>query len=427
MDARGNERRLKAQHAPRPGRRRASLLLVLLVTLSVAGAGLWILLRPPPSRSLTLVPLPFHDIRGWQETDARAALAAFQRSCSVILRFEPGRPMGGAGYAGRAADWRNVCEAARRAGQGTDGARKWFEAWFSPFAAASGSDAEALFTGYFEPEIQVSRERRGPYTVPIYGLPEDLVTAELGDFRSDLAGTRISGWVENGRLVPFLSRSEIEKHGLSDAPILLYADNPVSLFFMQIQGSGRGQLEDGTMLRLAYAGQNGRTYTPIGRTLIRRGALDREHVSMHAIKAWLQAHPGVASEVMDSDDSYVFFRELPIGDSHLGSPGTEGVPLTPEASIAIDPGVHALGVPMFVDVAGSVDNPDHPSTALARLCIAQDTGGAIKGNLRADIFWGFGANAEAIAGGMKSSGHLYVLLPKTLAARLPSRFSGTGP
>jgi membrane-bound lytic murein transglycosylase A len=429
LDARGNERRLKAHRAQRTGRRRASLLFVLLLTLSVAGTGLWILLRPPPSRSLTLVPLPFHDIRGWQETDARAALAAFQRSCSVILRFEPGRPMGGAGYAGRAADWRSVCEAARHAGQSMDGARKWFEAWFSPFAArsGSGSDTEALFTGYFEPEIQVSRERHGSYTVPIHGLPEDLVTAELGDFRSDLAGTRISGRVENRRLVPFPSRSEIEKHGLKDAPILLYANNPVSLFFMQIQGSGRGQLEDGTMLRLAYAGQNGRTYTPIGRTLIRRGALDREHVSMHAIKAWLEAHPDAASQVMESDDSYIFFRELPIGDSHLGSPGTEGVPLTPEASIAIDPGVHALGVPMFVDVAGSIDNPDRLPTAVARLCIAQDTGGAIKGNLRADIFWGFGAKAEAIAGGLKSSGLLYVLLPKTLAASLPPRFSGTGP
>ncbi|HWE07505.1 MAG TPA: murein transglycosylase A [Rhizomicrobium sp.] len=403
------------------------MLLVLLLTFSIAGTGVWILLRPPPSRSLTLVPLPFAAIRGWQTTDARAALAAFQRSCSVILRFDPARPMGGAGYAGRAADWRHVCEAARRAGQGADGARKWFEAWFSPFAAGSGYDREALFTGYFEPEIQVSREQHGSYTVPIYGPPEDLVTAELGDFRSDLAGTRISGRVENRRLVPFPSRSEIEKQGLSDAPVLLYANSPVSLFFMQIQGSGRGRLEDGTMLRLAYAAQNGRTYTPIGRTLIRRGALDRAHVSMHAIKAWLEAHPGAASQVMESDDSYIFFRELPIGDSHLGSPGTEGVPLTPEASIAIDTGVHALGVPMFVDVAGSVDNPDRPPMALACLCIAQDRGGAIKGNLRADVFWGFGAGAEAIAGSMKSSGLLYVLLPKTLAANLPSRFSGTRP
>lgn len=403
------------------------MLLILALTLSVAGTGLWILLRPPPSRPLTLVPLSFNDIRGWPETDPRAALAAFQRSCSVIMRFQPARPMGGAGYAGRAADWRNACEATRQAGQGTDGARKWFEAWFSPFAVKSGNVREALFTGYFEAEIQVSRERHGSYTVPIYGLPEDLVTAELGDFRSDLAGTRISGRVENRRLVPFPSRSEIEIRGLNEAPILLYANNPVSLFFMQIQGSGRGQLEDGTMLRLAYAAQNGRTYTPIGRTLIRRGALDREHVSMHAIKAWLESHPGAASQVMESDDSYVFFRELPIGDSRLGSPGTEGVPLTPEASIAIDPGVHALGVPMFVDSAGSADNSDHLPTAFTRLCIAQDTGGAIKGNLRGDIFWGFGARAETIAGGMKSSGLLYILLPKTLAASLPARFSGTGP
>lgn len=333
--------------------------------------------------------------------------------------------MGGAGYAGRAADWRNVCEAAQGTTPGADAARKWFEAWFAPFAAGAGYDREGLFTGYYEPQIQVSRIRGGAFAVPVYGLPEDLITAELGEFRNDLAGTHISGRIENRRLVPFPTRTEIERHGLSDASILLYANDPISLFFMQIQGSGRAHLEDGTMLRLAYAGQNGRAYTPIGRRLVRQGALVRDHVSMQSIKTWLSAHPGVAQRMMDSDDSYVFFRELPIGNSQLGSPGTEGVPLTPEASIAVDPGVHALGVPMFVDTEESSDRPDRPPTAFGRLFVAQDTGGAIKGCVRADIFWGFGARAEAIAGRMKSTGVLYILLPKALAARLAARFSGT--
>jgi membrane-bound lytic murein transglycosylase A len=334
--------------------------------------------------------------------------------------------MGGAGYAGRAADWHGVCVAAAgRTGLGAEEARKWFQEWFTPLAAGSGSEREGLFTGYYEPEIRASRIRRGAYVVPIYGLPADLVTVELGDFRSDLAGTRLAGRVLNRRLLPFPSRGEIDKNGLSDAPTLLYANDPISLFFVQIQGSGRVQLEDGSMLRLAYAGQNGRAYTPIGRTLVRQGALDRDQVSMQSIKAWLAVHPGAAGRVMESDDSYVFFRELPIGDPRLGSPGSEGVPLTPEASIAIDPAVHALGVPMFVDTKEPSQGPDRMPTTFACVCIAQDTGGAIKGNLRADVYWGSGTRAETIAGRMKSSGVLYVLLPKALADAIAPRFSGT--
>jgi len=325
--------------------------------------------------------------------------------------------MGGSGYAGHAGDWQGICSSLP---QTTDRAqaRGWFENSFVPFAVSTGFRRKALFTGYYEPVIHASRKRLGAYATPIYGVPRDLATADLGLFRRDLAGVRISGHVVGARFIPFPPRAVIDAGGLNTAPVLLYANDPVAVFFLHIQGSGRAQVDDGSMLRLAYAGQNGRPYTPIGRVLIEKGAIDRSQMSMQAIRAWLLGHPKNARPIMESDESYVFFREMPIGDPHLGSPGTEGVPLTPEASIAVDPALHALGVPMYV----TTDAPADGVHRFSCICVAQDTGGAIKGGARADIFWGFGARAESIAGRMKSTGSLYVLLPKALAAHEHPRF-----
>ena len=301
--------------------------------------------------------------------------------------------------------------------------RFWFETWFVPFEVDSGSGEPGLFTGYYEPEIRASRVRRDVYQTPVYGLPRDLVTADLGLFRSNLAGIRITARVTNQKLVPFPARSQIDAEGLSDAPVLLYANDPVDVFFLHIQGSGRARLDNGAMLRLAYAGQNGRAFTPIGRTLIERGEIDRRQMSMQAIRRWLETHAGRARQTMESDASYVFFRELPLGDPRLGSPGSEGIALTPETSIAVDPAVHALGMPIYVVTHAPDASPARADTAWARLCVAQDTGGAIKGARRADIFWGFDSRAESIAGRMKSTGSLYVFLPRRLAARIVPGFA----
>jgi len=281
-----------------------------------------------------------------------------------------------------------------------------------------------LFTGYYEPEIAASPTRQGGYTTPVYGLPRDLVTVDLGQFRQELSGLRITGRVMDGRLEPLPVRAQIDTEGLDDAPVLLYARDPVSVFFLHIQGSGRARFENGTVTRLSYAGQNGHPYTPIGRVLIQSGDIDRAHMSMQAIRSWLTAHPAEAERVMESDQSYVFFRELPVGDPALGSPGSEGVPLTAQTSIAVDASMHPLGVPMFLTTTAPSSDPSKPSRSFACLCIAQDTGGAIKGALRADIFWGYGVNAESVAGRMKANGHLYVLLPKSIASRIPARFLG---
>jgi membrane-bound lytic murein transglycosylase A len=388
---------------------------LVVILLAAAGVFIWFSTRPKAPRGPELAQSAFASLPGWKTGDATRAIASFRRSCGVILRLPPDRAMGGSGYAGTAGDWRGVCSSlppsADRAA-----ARRWFESAFVPFAV--NANDEALFTGYYEPEIHASRTRHGMYTTAIYGVPRDLVTADLGLFRKALAGMRISGRIANAHLVPFPARAEIDAAGLSDAPVLLYANDPVAVFFLHIQGSGRAQLDDGSVRRLAYAGQNGRPYTSIGRILIANGALDRSRMSMQAIRAWLLSHPKDAQAVMEGDQSYVFFHEAPIGDPNLGSPGTEGVPLTPEASIAVDPALHALGVPMYVVAEAPGADMRHEPADFARLCIAQDTGGAIKGPARADVFWGFGARAESIAGRMKSGGSLYVLLPKTLAARV---------
>ncbi len=196
------------------------------------------------------------------------------------------------------------------------------------------------------------------------------------------------------------------------ASVLFYADDPVAVFFLHIQGSGRARFEDGTTERVIYAAQNGQPYTPIGYTLIARHALTRENVSLQSIRAWLRSHPAAAREVMETDASYVFFKEEPVGDPTLGANGAQGAALTPNASLAVDPRLHALGVPFYV----STTLPD--GRPLRSLFIAQDIGGAIVGPVRGDIFFGMGPKAEAIAGQMKQKGRLYALLPKTCADRL---------
>jgi membrane-bound lytic murein transglycosylase A len=403
----------------KPAQPRRTILFAVLAALAFAGAGFWLLLRPPPSAPLTLAPVRFAVLPGWTNADAGPALAAFRRSCDVLLREPVSRGMGGIGYAGRVSDWRQVCSEAGTVPSG--GAHAWFERRFTPFEFRTGAAEEALFTGYYEPEIAASRTRHGEYTTPVYGLPRDLVTADLGQFRPDLSGMRITGRIADQKLIPFPVRAQIDAEGLDDAPVLLYARDPVSVFFLHIQGSGRASFDDRTILRLAYAGQNGHSYTPVGRILIQGGEIDRQHMSMQAIRAWLEAHPAEAERVMEGDQSYVFFRELPIGDPELGSPGSEGVPLTPRTSIAIDASQHPLGVPIFLATQAPAADPSQPPQSFARLCIAQDTGGAIKGGLRADIFWGYGAAAESIAGRMKSTGRFYVLLPKSLAGHIPPK------
>jgi membrane-bound lytic murein transglycosylase A len=249
-------------------------------------------------------------------------------------------------------------------------------------------------------------------------MPDDLVQVDLGDFRDALRGDRIAGRVVDHRLVPYDTRAQIDAKGLDYAHVLFYSDDPVAVFFLHIQGSGRVTLDDGRTLRVAYAGQNGWPYTPIGRALIEENALPREHMSMQAIRTWMTAHPADARRVMEIDKSFVFFKTSPVGDPSLGAEGAEGVPLTAGASLAVDNTLHALGVPVFLSATAPDPDSSQPELTFNRLLVAQDMGGAIRGPVRGDVFWGFGPQAESIAGRMKSTGKLYVLLPKPVAARV---------
>ena len=303
-------------------------------------------------------------------------------------------------YAGTAQGWQSVCAKA------TGDARQFFESNFTPYAVGGA----ALFTGYYEPEISGSRSRHGAFQTPVYGLPPDLVSVDLGRFIPKLAGEHVSGRVTDQALTPYPDRAEIDAHGIANAKILFWCDDPVALFFLQIQGSGRVRFDDGGSARIAYAGTNGQPYTAIGGPLIERGALTRQTVSLATIRDWLKANPAQAQSVMELDKSFVFFQEAPLGDEMLGSPGSLGAALTPLASLAVDARIHPLGAPFFVAAGG----PDPVSA----LMIGQDTGGAIRGAARGDIFFGFGAEAERRAGGMKAPGALYVLLPNAVAAAI---------
>lgn len=399
--------------------RRAVLFLIVLL---VFAAAVWWQMRSklpgfltPPLR---LTPVHFADLPGWRDGDPREALAAFARSCDALAKKNVTEAMGGIGYAGSVSDWQEACHAAPTGDASPHAARAFFERWATPVRVSAGDDPNGTYTGYYEPEIRGSRAQHGPYQTPVYATPDNLATVDLGLFRDDLAGTHITGCVENHKLVRCPARDDIDAHGLLQSKILFYADDPVAVFFLHIQGSGRAHFDDGSFARIAYDSQNGQPYTAVGKTLIEKYGVPRDGMSMQVIRAWMKDHPADARAAMEADQSFVFFREEPIGDPSLGAEGSEGVPLTGGASLAVDSRLHPLGAPIYVVTNRPDADPNKPEHDFDRLLIAQDTGGAIKGAVRGDVFWGFGPDSESIAGRMKSGGQMYVLLPKAVAARL---------
>jgi membrane-bound lytic murein transglycosylase A len=358
---------------------------------------------PPQTQTqlgLHLSKASFADLPQWSGADQSKAALSFQRSCAVLMTKPGDTVLAGAGYAGTVADWRAVCDSAKTA------ARDFFDKNFMPFVVGG----EALFTGYYEPQIRGSRTRTGDFQTPVYGLPSDLVRVDLGLFNPKLKGEHVSGKVDGHALVPYADRAQIDTNGIASAPILFYTDDPIAFFFLQIQGSGRVVFDDGNTARIAYAAENGQAYTAIGRSLIADGSMTREQVSLQSIRAWLMAHPERARAVMQTNRSYIFFAETSLGDPALGSTGSLGINLTPLASLAVDSRIHALGAPFYVAAEGP--DPVHD------VMVAQDIGGAIRGPARGDIFFGFGAEAERRAGAMKAPGRLYLLLPKGLAEKI---------
>lgn len=354
-----------------------------------------------PAEIPVLKPVAFADLPGWAEDRHADALPALRRSCAKPLRY-PTKVENGEERFGRPEDWRSVCAEAARIDAGA--AREFFERRFRPFQVVGAGGESGLITGYYEPELSGARRRSDAYPVPLHTRPKDLVTVRLSDFGGDFGDERLAGRVEGGRLKPYYDRAQIADGALDGEGVeIVWVADPIAAFFLQIQGSGRVRLPDGEVLRLGYAATNGRPYTAIGRVLVAEGALEREEVSLQSIRAWLRANPAEQRRIMDRNRSYVFFREVP-GE---GPVGTQGVPLTPGRSLAVDRRYLPLGAPLWIDTVDPLDT----SRPLSRLAVAQDTGGAIRGATRGDLFWGAGLDAEERAGRMRSPGRFYVLLP----------------
>ncbi|APG26881.1 transglycosylase [Syntrophotalea acetylenivorans] len=346
---------------------------------------------PPPIEPLQSV--TWQDVPDWNSEDLRPALQTFIIS-SPSLKRDP--------------QWQAVCDEALQVNATDEEAvRRFFETRFVPHRVnnSDGTD-RGVITGYYVPDLQGSRTPDESYRYPVLAVPDDLLIVELGALYPDLKGRRLRGRLEGRKVVPYWSRAEIDT---GQAPVegkeLFWVKDPVDLFFLHIQGSGRISTEDGERVMVNYADQNGHPYRSIGRLLLESGAMTRDQMSAQNIKAWGRRNPDKVMKLLGENPSYVFFRSA---EQDLTSPpGALGYPLTPERSLAVDPTTIPLGAPVFI--ATTWPNSQSP---LHRLMVAQDTGGAIKGAVRADFFWGLGNEAGAKAGRMKQDGRLWVLLPR---------------
>lgn len=353
-----------------------------------------------------LEPVSFSAIEHWAADDLSGALAAFTRSCAEIS--DVGRAFGrNVSFGGERKDWLQICV---QAGDASD-ARAFFEHHFQAYRVHDPDRPQGLFTGYYEPLAEGSLTPLREFRVPIYGKPDDLVLF-------DEAAQKHTG-LKYGRMIDgkgevYFSRKEIEEGALAGRGLeLVWLKSWVDAFFIHVQGSGRISLPGGKFMRLAYAGKTGRAYTGIGGVLVSKGLLAKDDMSMQSLRRWMSAHPEDARELMWLNESFIFFREVEVADPSLGAPGAQKVPLHPRRSLAVDRSIWAFGTPVWLDT----ETPSGASGKLEpfrRLMIAQDTGTAIKGYARGDVYWGWGEYAAQAAGLMKSPGRMIVLLPKTM-------------
>ena len=360
---------------------------------------------------MQLRPVPFADVPGWRDDMHAEAWPAFMASCTALLA-----------RSATATTWRSVCStAATLDRRNADAVRAYFETYFSAYQVidserAGESGANGLVTGYYEPLLHGARTRNERYRYPLYAPPDDLLTIDLAELYPELKDKRLRGRVEGKRVVPYWPRADIEA---GSAPVsgkeLVYVDDVIEAFFLQIQGSGRVLLPDGGIVRVGYADQNGQPYRSIGRVLVERGQITVDRASMQGIKQWGREHPDLLPALLAENPSFVFFRIVtPDPTTTIDGPiGALGVPLAAGRAIAVDPRFIALGAPVYVATTWPLS-----TLPLQRLMLAQDTGGAIRGPVRADWFWGFGEDAAREAGRMKQDGRLWLLWPK--GERLPA-------
>ncbi|RVU36228.1 murein transglycosylase [Hwanghaeella grinnelliae] len=360
--------------------------------------------------ALVLAKVGFADLTDWQADHLTDALPALRRSCKRILALDPEKQIGTDAVPMTAADWRDGC-GALTASDDDFTIRSALETYFTPMLASNRGVEEGLFTGYFEAELLGAATPDETYRYPIYKRPADHVIADLGRFDDALKGKRIVGRVDGGRFVPYPDRGTLEQSHLPGKGLeLFWAKDRIDVFLLQVQGSGRVILPDGTVRRIGFDGHNGRPYKSIGRVLIDRGELEAHQASWDGIRGWIERNPDKATALLAENPRFIFFREID-GEGPIGA---EGLALTPGRSMAVDRSFVPMGVPLWLET----NWPSEKDKPLNRLMVAQDTGGAIKGPVRGDFFWGYGAEALKYAGKMKSTGRYYLLLPNAAAARL---------
>ncbi|MEO8158029.1 MAG: MltA domain-containing protein [Betaproteobacteria bacterium] len=359
-----------------------------------------IVTAPEPTQTRSYESQEWAALPGWNDDNLAEALPAFLLSCNALKS---------------ATAWVTACTSAAQVRKADPmAARQFFESAFAPWLVRNADGgSEGLVTGYYEPLLHGSRIFGRNYRYPVYGVPDDLLVIDLADSNPDLKGIRLRGRLQNSKVVPYYTRAEIER-GL--APVrgkeILWVDDPIELFFLHVQGSGRVRLPGGETVRIGFAEHNGHPYKSIGKLLVERGELAADKASMQGIKQWAAKHPDKLAALLQQNPAFVFFRELPA--SPLGPIGAQGVPLTPERSIAVDPMTTPLGLPVFLATTAPLS-----ARPLNRLVIAQDTGTAIKGAVRADFFWGFGDDAGQSAGRMRQSGRMWILYPRGLRPKTP--------
>lgn len=369
---------------------------------------------PQEQPSLTLIETKFSELPGWGAENYAAALPPLLRSCTRIEKRAPGIEMGNLEVMGTVGDWQAICNDARQIRPGNNiEAKYFFESRFAPYIAMNNGDTVGLFTGYYETQVNGRWAPELGFNVPIYSRPTDIISIDLGAHRQEYQGTQLAGRIVGSKLAPYYSREEINGGALNGQSLeILWADDPIDVFFMHIQGSGRVLLPDGSHVRLGYAGRNGHRYTSIGRELVAMDQMRLEDVTAPAIRQWLRANPAAGQALMNRNASYVFFRVIE-GEGPIGA---QGVPLTAGRSLAVDDAFIPYGVPVWLETT----DPLTEDGVIQRLMLAQDTGSAIVGPVRGDVFWGFGDEAALRAGLMKEDGRYFLLLPRSAAVPEPT-------
>ncbi len=392
------------------------VMRVLLVLCAVLGLSAC---RPtqtsPGAEAPVYIQTRFTDMPGWSADRHAESIPALLVTCDRLAQMPEGTRLGEGDSpvmraAGTAGQWRDLCAAAKALPAGNHAAaRAFYEQYFTPIRLTAGTQQTGLLTGYFEPELRGARRQSAAYPFPLYRRPANLQAAAPGTLTDEAGRALSAGRVDrNGRLTPYPTRREIEDGALRGQNLeLLYVSSAPEAFMLQIQGSGRVRLDDGSVVRVGYAGSNGRPYVAIGRMLIERGEIPRAEISMQTIRAWLERHPEQGRALMLENPTFIFFREMSDLAENLGALGALGVPLTPGRSLAVDKGYMPLGVPVFVATTDPIDG-----APWQRVLQAQDTGSAIRGVVRGDIFYGWGNDAATRAGRMRNQGSITVLVPR---------------